>query len=152
MDEGTIVRERRARRRARSVLSRFSLARPARPIGSVRRSHIGAMDELFVHPERIIRMLLQRNDLTSISYSFLRATPWCREKQVLAPNRILRWQAETALLSSLGKGFGVSARVTAFLLRLESNKPLVDFAPAPAARTVANDLSARFKRRHHVGR
>jgi hypothetical protein len=107
------------RGRRRSPLGRFSIAQSASRIGPVRPGQLGAVDELVVHPRHIPHMVIGRRAFRLASRAFLVATPWCREQRLLAPNHALRWEANMALLTSLGVGLALGARLTAFLLKVE---------------------------------
>jgi hypothetical protein len=128
------------------MLGWFSIAQPAHRIGPVRSGPVGAIDELVVHPRHLLKMLLRRRALKLTSLAFLMATPWCREQRLLAPNQVLRWEAETALLSSLGIGFAVGARLIAFLLRFEPKATARTDAEAPVELGASSDALARLER------
>ena len=121
MNEYPAGGDRKGWRLATSGLGRRSNARPAQRIGSVRPRQSLVMDELFVHPRHTVRLVLRRRAMRLASRACHTTTMrWCREQQLLAPKHVLHWDAQTALLSSLGRMFTLSARLTAFLLKIEA--------------------------------
>jgi hypothetical protein len=121
MDEYPAGGDQEGRRRATSGLGRLSLAQPAQRIGPVRPRQFHVMDELVIHPRHTVRLVLRRRAMSLASRACHTVKmQWRREQQLLGPKHKLRWDAQTALLSSLGSVFTLGARLTAFLLRIEA--------------------------------